>query len=304
MNYIDIIFIIVTLIGIYVGYNGGFYKIMSDVVIFFVASYISSLLTNLLFDKVITYLPFFNFWGASEGIKSINIIVWKVILYVLLIVILSLIINKILAKTGIQEKLDEKIITMRKWGRYLGCLFVIPFMMVLLFNVVLVLGMPIFNMSSIHESSISKFLTNNMILIKNTTKSLHDSEKYAIKLINDGNTIETYSSINDDILDYLENKELISSESIEKLKSDKKLTGTKTKNIENKDNNSNDKSNNNSNNNNNNNNNNSNNNNSNNNSTDDDVDNDNYEEYYDESNNEEYEEFDEENYYDEDSEVL
>ena len=212
--------------------------IMEDFIkLYLIQYYISGLLTNLLFDKVIAYLPFFNFWGASEGIKSINIIVWRVLLYVALIVLLLVIINKILDRTGVLDRIDEKIITMRKWGRYLGCLFVIPFMMVFIYNVILVLGMPIFNISQVHEASISKFLVNNMILLKDTTGTLEECEAYAIDQINDNNTIETYTEINSSILSYLEENELIDSDSVTKLKDDDKLTGTKSKNIEKKDNN-------------------------------------------------------------------
>ena len=55
MNFVDIIFIIITLISIYVGYNGGYLKILSDTIIFFMVSFLSSILTGILFDKVITY---------------------------------------------------------------------------------------------------------------------------------------------------------------------------------------------------------------------------------------------------------
>ena len=229
MNYVDIIFIIILLISIYVGYSGGFYKILSDTILLFLTSYLSGILTNILFDKVITYLPFFNLWGASEGIKSINIIIWRVILYILIMVLLMYIIDRILKKTGIQDKLDEKIITMRKLGRYLGCLFAIPFTIVLIFNIILVFGLPIFNMTGIFESKTSETLMSNMILLKDNSNIIYEGEKYINGVINEDNTIDTYSSINDDIISYLVENKLINNENINKIKEDNKIIGTRNK---------------------------------------------------------------------------
>ena len=215
MNYVDVIIICLTLISIYIGYNGGFYKILSDTIVFFVVSILSSLLTGLIFNGVINYLPFFNYWGASEGIKSINIVVWRVLIYFAIMILLLFIIDQIFKATGLQEKIDDKIITMKRSGRYLGCLLVIPFMMVLIYNMILFFGLPIFNIKSVHESKTADILMNNMIILSSQNKSLYESEKYIIDEINNNNTVNTYRYINDNIVKILINSDLINKKNVD-----------------------------------------------------------------------------------------
>ncbi len=230
MNGTDIVFIIIIIIGIYIGYNSGFYKKLNDTIILFTTSYISKLITDYLLNKIIIYLPFFNLFGASEGIKSINILIYYIIIYVLIIVCLTLLINFIEDKIGIKDKILDQIVSMKKIGSILGAIMSISYMALLLFNIILIFGLPIFNKESIFDSKITDYVINNIPVLSNINEKIYESEVYINEKINNDNTIDTYKEINTDIASHLIENELISEEVVKKLES--KLDGIKTKNIE------------------------------------------------------------------------
>ena len=77
MQIVTIITILIFLLGIYIGYQKGFIKQLSDFLILFISSILASFISDKLFSILYKYLPFFNLSGKSEGLKSINIILWK-----------------------------------------------------------------------------------------------------------------------------------------------------------------------------------------------------------------------------------
>ena len=130
-----LIVILVALFCIYLGYQNGILKEFVDFVILIITTLLAGFLSDKLCIYVYKFVPFFNFTGKSEGLKAINIIFWKLILYVLITFILIFIIRRILIKTRLEEKINDSIIEAGFIKKIFGAVVSIPIAFVLLFNI-------------------------------------------------------------------------------------------------------------------------------------------------------------------------
>lgn len=240
MGIIDIIVMIIFLFGLYIGYQKGVIKQISDLIILFISSFLAGRISDILFGILYNFLPFFNFNGKSEGLKSINIILWKLILYLLIIILLIFSIKKILFKLKLTDKIMDSIVEANLLSKILGVIISIPLMIILIFNVSLLMLSPNFNMTKVNNSKLVSLILKKTPVLSKENNNLHNNQKYIIKRINKkDNTLENYEQVNNDIIDNIINTNLVSKEKIEKLKEKDKLLGTRKKeevkeNLENK----------------------------------------------------------------------
>ena len=110
MEIVNIVVIALLLFGVYLGYQRGLLKELTDFLILFLSSLLSGKLSDVLVGLLYKYIPFLNFNGKSEGLKSINIIFWKLVLYLLLLVVIIFIFNKIINKTKLSSKILDSMV--------------------------------------------------------------------------------------------------------------------------------------------------------------------------------------------------
>lgn len=226
MNIMDIVIVVIFIFGIYIGYQSGFIKQLNDLFILFVASFLSGRISDLLFNVLYRYLPFLNFKGKSEGLKSINIIFWKLILFVLVIMIIISLIRKIWIKLKIEEKINDTIVEVGLISRILGVVLSVPLMIVLTFDIILVLSSPNFNITSINKSKLASTIMEKTPILSKENGNLYNNQKYIIKRINEeDNTLEEYENVNEDIIQNMIDTNFISEDIIEKLRDKNKLLG-------------------------------------------------------------------------------
>ena len=229
MNFVDLILILVALVGIYIGWCAGFFKALVDSILFFISTIVASILSKIIVSPLYGMLPFLNFSGKAQGIKSINIMFYRVVIHVLIIFILVAVFNKISAKIKLKEKLVNSMVEINFISRIFGVIFFVPAIIVFIFNALLVLHLPIFNIKAFHESKISSIVMEKTPVLAGMNKNLYDSEKYAVEAMAEENTKETFSEINDNIIDNLIENELVSEDVIEKLRDSNKLLGSREK---------------------------------------------------------------------------
>lgn len=228
MGIIDIIIVLVFLFGLYLGYQRGFIKQVSDFIILFISSFVAGMLSDILFGLLYNFFPFFNFSGKAEGIKSINIIFWKLFLYVSILILMIFAIRKILTKLKLTDKIMDSIVEANLLSRGLGSFFSIPLTLVIIFNVSLVLLSPNFNMTMISNSKLDEVIMEKTIVLSSENKNLYNNQKYIINRINKkDNTIENYAKVNDDIIGNMIDTNLVSENIIDELKKEDKLLGTR-----------------------------------------------------------------------------
>ena len=85
MSIYDGLVILILVFGLFLGYQRGFLKQTVDFVVLLITMIIASPLSKLLCKLLYPVLPFFNFSGDAKGLKAINLIVWRLIIYFLLI---------------------------------------------------------------------------------------------------------------------------------------------------------------------------------------------------------------------------
>lgn len=226
MGIIDILIIVVLIFGIYLGYRNALFKELSDLVILFISSIVSGLISRLLFNGLYKFLPFFNFSGDAKGLKSINIIFWQLILYVIILFIVILIIKKIYVKTGIEEKIKDTMVESNIITRLLGLIVSPLLMIVLMFNVILVLLTPNFNLEIVNNSKGASIIMEKTPILSSQNNKIYANEKYIIKRINKSdNKDSNYKKVNNDIINNMVSTTLISKEKINILSKKNKLVG-------------------------------------------------------------------------------
>ena len=184
MAIFDIIIVLTFLIVIVFGYRYGVFKMISDVITLFIGSILSKLISNILFNLLYQYLPFFNFFGKSKGLKSINIIVWQLIIYAIVLLIIIAIINKILKKTKLKQKISDSMIEANLISKLLGVIVSILLSFVITFNAIVFLLTPCFNLTIVTESRFVTIIMENMPILSSQNKAIYKSEIYTIERIN------------------------------------------------------------------------------------------------------------------------
>ena len=227
MNIIDIIIILILIAFVKAGFENGFLKVLFDTIILYIASILCSFASDVIFTYISKWLPFVNLFGKIEGLKSVNIIMWKLIIYVALISLFIRLIYVLLEKIGFSEKLADTIVTTNLIGRIVGAIIFPIFTLILLFNVILVLMFPGFNFKKLNDSKVAKLIVSNMPILSKQNSNLYQNESFIIDRINeDDNTISEYKTVNDEIIQNMIDTNFVTEELIETL-SDDKLVGTR-----------------------------------------------------------------------------
>lgn len=233
MGIVDIIIVLIIIFGIYIGWQHGIIKQISDLIILMFASFISGKISDKLFGLLYKYLPFLNFKGKAEGLKSINIIFWKIMLYLACILLIIYIISVIFKKTKLEEKISNSMVEAGGLSKILGAVLSIPLTLLLIFNLSLILLSPNFNLKVIASSKLSSLVLKKTPVLSRQNINLYSNQIYIIKRINEeDNTYENYETVNEDIINNILQTKLVSNEIIEELKNDNKLVGTRKENVQ------------------------------------------------------------------------
>lgn len=226
MEIVNIVVIALLLFGVYLGYQRGLLKELTDFLILFLSSLLSGKLSDILVGLLYKYIPFLNFNGKSEGLKSINIIFWKLVLYLLLLVVIIFIFNKIINKTKLSSKILDSMVETNLINKVLGALVSVPLILTFIFNISLILSSPNFNFVSLNNSKLVYVIMTKTPVLSRENMNLYANERYVIKRINEeDNTILNYKNVNDDIIKYMLKTKLIDDDKMKDLEKLNKLLG-------------------------------------------------------------------------------
>ena len=226
MQIINIFIIIAFLLGIFLGYQKGAIKQLSDFLILFISSILAGFISDILFSITYKYLPFLNFNGKAEGLKIINIILWKIIIYIICIIILILIIRSLLIKFKLYDKIIDSMVDISPLNKIIGALLSIPLVFISIFNICLILLLPNFNITQLNDSKVISKIMENTPILSLQNKNLYNNQKYIIKRINmKDNTSKNIKKLNKDIENHMLKTGFINKNIIENLEKEKKLIG-------------------------------------------------------------------------------
>ena len=224
----NVIVVLIFLFFIYNGYKEGALRQVVNLLIYFISSVIAGFISDITVGFLYSYLPFLNFIGKSEGLKAINIIFWKLVIYALMVFGLVFLIKKLLLKTKIEDKLIDNEVMAGTTSKILGAVLSLLVAVVISFNVCLILLSPNLNLKSVNSSKLVKLVMKNTPVLSKMNGNLYKNESWIINRINkDDNTVDGFKDVNDDIVSHMSETNLINKNIISSLESKDKLVGTR-----------------------------------------------------------------------------
>lgn len=205
MNIVDIIIILMIILGAIVGFKQGVIKKTTGFLGTFIVVVVAFILKNPLSVLMYENLPFFKFGGLIKGIDVINVLVYELLAFIIVAAALTFILKVLLMVTGLIEKLLKMTIFLSIPSKILGIFVGALEHFIYVFLVLIILNLPLFNISIIKESSFSSKILNNTPLLSSLVKPTVDTYTDVYNVLHNNKNM-TEVEINEKILDlYLEN---------------------------------------------------------------------------------------------------
>lgn len=216
MNVADIIIIIAILIGAVAGFKAGVIKKTADFVGTFVIVILAFYLKNSLSVIMYESLPFINFGGLIKGIESINILIYEALAFLIVFLALLFILKVVLALTGLVEMILKATVILSIPSKILGIVVGAIEMYVYVFLILVILNLPVFNIPYVRESAIGNYMLDNTPILSGISEEMVDIYGNVYAII-DNKENKTNEQINEEVLKFLIEKEVITKESARKL---------------------------------------------------------------------------------------
>ena len=216
MNIVDIIIILMIILGMVVGFKDGFIKRTTSFLGTFLVVVIAFILKNPLSVVMYENLPFFKFGGLIKGIDIINILIYELLAFLVVAGALTFILKVLITITGLIEKLLKMTVFLsipsKILGIFVGALeyFVYAFLALVFFN------LPAFNIEIIKESNFGNKILNNTPVLSSLVSTTVDTYTEVYNILHNNRTMSDLE-INEEVLDLLLEKEVVTVESAEKL---------------------------------------------------------------------------------------
>ena len=225
MNLLDIIILVLLILGFINGFRRGAIKQGVLTIGIFLVVILAFIFKNPLSIMLYKKLPFFT-TGILKNYSILNILLYELISFLILLIILSLIFAIISKISGIVEKLVRSTIILALPSRLIGGLFGLIEVYIFTFIVLLIITMPIFSVSKskeISNSSMKNIVLNKSLVLSTAGKGIVKSINEVNDLIKSKNKLGT-EEFNCKALEIFKDNKVISKESIDYLKSKKKIS--------------------------------------------------------------------------------
>ncbi len=216
MNVVDIIIIIFLVLGAIAGFKAGVIKKTADFLGMFVIVILSFYLKNYLSVFMYENLPFFNFGGFIKGVDVINILLYEVLAFVIVFIALLFILKVVLMVTGLIEKLLKATVILSIPSKILGIVVGAIEMYVYIFLILVVASLPIFKIPYLRESKVANFMLDNTLILSSISEEMTGTYGEVYKIITEKDN-KTDEQLNEEVLQLLIEKEVITKDSARKL---------------------------------------------------------------------------------------
>lgn len=226
MNVFDIGIVLVLLMFIIVGFKNGVINELAELIGIIVIFVLSFLLKGIVGSILCTFLPFFDFYGAVQGMSSLNILLYQAIAFILVFSILLTLYIIILKIGKILEKIVRLTIVLWLPSKLLGGLVSFIKGYILLFVIFVLLLIPFGgeNYPIINESKFLNHIVYKSPLLSNATSNFTNSIREAYELgIMVSNKEITTNEADLKNLDFMLKYGVVDRKTVEKLKDMGKL---------------------------------------------------------------------------------
>lgn len=180
---VDAIIILFLLMGAIVGFKRGVIQSATMFVGIIIVIILSYYLKNPLSKLMYTYLPFFKFSGALQGVTVLNILIYEAIAFLIVFLILTALLNVLIKATGIVEKILKFTIILGIPSKILGAIFGILEQFIYLFVFLFLFSRLSFTAEYINESFLGTKILDSTPILSGVIESSYQSfeEIYSLK---------------------------------------------------------------------------------------------------------------------------
>jgi len=212
MNLVDVIIILVIGLGAVLGFKRGVFKQAVESLGGLVALILSLIFMRPLAMFLMDIGPTFNFRGMLSGISSINVLAYNFIAFLILIIIFSILLRILLIVADAIERVLKATILLAIPSKILGAILGMFEHYLLVFILLFILTLPIFNFRIINEAGLTSRILGGTPIVSSVASATIDTfnDVYAMseELSNDSNRIK----LDEKVLKIMIDNNLISQE--------------------------------------------------------------------------------------------
>lgn len=215
-NIVDIIIVLFIILGAIVGFKQGVIKKLTSFLGTFLVIIIAFYLKNPLSVIMYENLPFFKLGGLIKGVDIINILVYELLAFLVVAGILTFILKILIAITGLIEKLLKMTIFLSIPSKILGIFVGALEYYVYIFLALIILNLPAFNIDIVRDSVFSDKILNNTPILSDLVGPTVDTYTEVYDIMHNNKNMSDVE-INEEVLDLLLEKEIITVDSAQRL---------------------------------------------------------------------------------------
>ena len=223
MNIIDIGIVIILLFGAVIGFKRGFTRQLVSSVGFILIVILAFNLRTPVSEFLFKNLPFFKFSGLLKGASVLNIVLYEFIAFVIVLGILSIVLKVVLFATKIFETILNMTIILGIPSKILGAIVGVIEYYIIVFIILYVLTLPLFNLSFVNESKYRNKIINNTPILSSFVEKTVGVMKDLNDLKDKFKTEQNVNKFNLEALDLLLEKRIVDVKTVDSLISKNKL---------------------------------------------------------------------------------
>ena len=167
MNIVDVLIILFLIVGAYTGFKQGFTKSLVNCVGYIVIIILAFILKNPVSEILMSFLPFFDFFGIIKGLTVFNIALYEIIAFILVFGILLIILKILLIATTIFEKVLSFTIILGIPSKILGAIIGVIKNFVIVFGILYIINLTGVASEDMHKSTFNEPILNNTPILTN-----------------------------------------------------------------------------------------------------------------------------------------
>lgn len=223
LSIVDSVIILLLLMGALIGFKRGVIQSATMFVGTILVIILAYLLKNPLSELMYTYLPFFEFKGAMEGISVFNILIYEAIAFLIVFAILSTILNVLIKTTGFVEKILKFTIILGIPSKMLGAIFGIFEQFIYVFVLLFFFSRLSFTADLVAESNLANKILDHTPVLSEIVETSYKAFEEIYELKDKYEHSNSANEYNKEALDILLKYSVITEEATEKLIENKKL---------------------------------------------------------------------------------
>ena len=231
---VDACIILILCSGAIVGFKRGVIQSAAQFLGTLAVIIIAYYLKNPISEFFYTYLPFFNFSGALEGVTVLNIIIYEAIAYIVIILLLWAILRVIIVITGLLELILKMTVVLSIPSKLLGIIFGLAEAYIVLFVILFCANQIFMANNQKIDSKYASVILNNTPLLSEKVSNAYNSVDEVVSMASKYQDTEDKNEYNKEALDILLKNKFITVDAATKLIEKEKLEITGAEEILNK----------------------------------------------------------------------